>query len=212
MPNKAHLLIADIQPIVITGLQSLLKRYLPDLTSKAVLTVKDMHLSLGRGGFTHLIMDMASTGSLRLLSRLKKQYPSLQILVYSMAPRELYSRTLVQAGATVFLSKTAGEKQIRQALHQFLGKERKRKQEAKKPLQKNTELQFHRAFFMLSPNERRVLARLLKGDGVTTMANYFGVRLQTIASYKNRIFTKLGTKNLFDIKSMIELNGLQIAG
>ncbi len=68
----------------------------------------------------------------------------------------------------------------------------------------------YKAFLRLSVNELRVLGLILKGNKTKAIAVELCVKPQTIATYKTRIFNKLGTDNLFDIKKLADLYNIHL--
>ncbi|MEI9913211.1 MAG: LuxR C-terminal-related transcriptional regulator [Bacteroidota bacterium] len=53
---------------------------------------------------------------------------------------------------------------------------------------------------------------ILKGYKTKAIASDLNVTLQTIATYKVRIFKKLGTENVFDIQKLAELYSINFPG
>ncbi|MEI9913213.1 MAG: response regulator transcription factor [Bacteroidota bacterium] len=207
MNNIKNILIVEDHRIVSRGLQYLITLNFQSCVVSEVVSLEKMQLVLPAGSFTHLILDLAlgDCNAMEVLPDVIEQYPQLKVLVYSMAQEGVYGRKILQAGTSGFLSKSADEKEILRALKIFLvgGVYMS---EALKSLgsgeSRNTD---YKAFLKLSVNELRVLGLILKGNNTKAIAGQLNVRSQTIGTYKARIFTKLGTNNLFNIQKLADL-------
>jgi DNA-binding NarL/FixJ family response regulator len=61
-------------------------------------------------------------------------------------------------------------------------------------------------FSLLSDREIEVMEDLLQGLGVKEISVRFGVQPTTIATYKSRLFEKLGVTNLLELQSLVALH------
>ncbi len=66
-------------------------------------------------------------------------------------------------------------------------------------------------FQHLSITELKVLGSILKGNKTKEIVSEMNVAQQTIATYKTRIFKKLGTDNIFDIQKLAELYNINFS-
>ncbi len=165
-------------------------------------------------GFTHLILDLNldDGSSLDVLPQIIEKYPDLLILIYSMASEEMFGKKLLQFNISGFLSKKSEEGEIIQALKVFFeggmyvskNLRKLRNQLPAKQVENNI-------FESLSMNEFKVLELMLKGAKTKEIAAEFDVAQQTIATYKSRIFKKLGTDNIFEIQKLTELYNINFS-
>lgn len=61
----------------------------------------------------------------------------------------------------------------------------------------------------LSDRELSVLNYLLKGDSLKDIAVRLDVKPNTIATFKARLFDKLGVSNIIDLKNIAEINNFK---
>jgi DNA-binding NarL/FixJ family response regulator len=160
----------------------------------------DLMKELIKKKYTHLILDIIlSDGStLEVIPNIRKVYPSLNILVFSMQPAEVYGEALKQYGINYYLSKSVGEEEILHLLERFLHNEI--------PVQKSNGLSYQgNPFANLAPRELEILHYVLKGIGTKEIGETLNLKMSTISTLKNRVFEKTHTSNL---KELIELASL----
>jgi DNA-binding NarL/FixJ family response regulator len=144
-----------------------------------------------------MILDIIlSDGStLEILPNIKKIYPDLRIMVFSMQPHEVYGKALKQYGVLHYLSKTTPEEDTIRQLQRFLQNDHSSRDISKVHFPNNP-------FSALSARELEILHYVLKGLGTKEIAESLNVKMNTISTIKNRIFEKTMTANL---KELIEL-------
>jgi DNA-binding NarL/FixJ family response regulator len=54
------------------------------------------------------------------------------------------------------------------------------------------------------------MSRLLKGETVKEISSQLSLKPTTVATYKARIFEKMGVNNLMDLNNIADLNNYQI--
>jgi DNA-binding NarL/FixJ family response regulator len=160
-----------------------------------VATCNDLMKELVKNKYTHLILDIIlSDGStLEVIPNIRRVYPDLHILVFSMQPAEIYGEALKQYGINHYMSKTIGEEEMIQVLQKFLHNE--------EPVRNN--INHHdNPFTTLAPRELEILHYILKGIGTKDIADTLNLKMNTISTIKNRIFEKTTAGN---IKELMEL-------
>jgi DNA-binding NarL/FixJ family response regulator len=149
--------------------------------------------------YTHLILDIIlSDGStLEVIPNIRRVYPDLKILIFSMQPAEVYGEALKQYGIRHYLSKSSGEEEIIQMLKQFLQNE---------STERKTNGTIHsNPFSSLSPRELEILHYVLKGIGTKDIAETLNLKMNTVSTLKTRIYEKTNAGN---IKELMELASL----
>lgn len=142
-----------------------------------------------------LIVDVGLPGKsgLELIAEASAKWPSLPILVVSMADEALYARRALRAGAKGYLMKHEPPDRMLQAVHQVLaGKSFISTRLMGSILKTMPSRGIAEPAELLSPRERDIL-RLL-GDGKNTMqiAKELGISAKTVASYRDGLKQKLG--------------------
>jgi DNA-binding NarL/FixJ family response regulator len=194
---QPEILIADDHSMIRKGLKLYMQVNLGYSEITEVGSCNELMKELVKKKYTHLVLDIIlSDGStLEVIPNIKRVYPDLQILVFSMQPAEIYGEALKQYGIQYYLSKTAGEEEIISVLQKFLQNEL--------PATKPVGLQnIDNPFRLLAPRELEILHYVLKGIGTKGIAETLNLKMNTVSTIKNRIYEKTNAGN---IKELIEL-------
>ena len=208
MPSP-RILIADDHAVIRTGMKYLLARHFNDVETGEADACSSLMTVLTNGGFTHLILDMqlGDCNSMDLIPRIKEQNPELQILVYTMSPEAIYGKRLLQMGVLGFISKQEEEETLIKALNLFLHGQAYVSDELKQSLEQEhgRSMPSSNPFEELSEREMMVLRYLLQGMRVKEISNRLDLKMSTVATYKVRVFEKLGVNNLADMQRLADV-------
>jgi len=179
MPPK--ILIADDHSMIRKGLKLHIQLTLGYNDIEEVATCNDLMKELVKKKYTHLVLDIIlSDGStLEVIPNIRRVYPDLHILVFSMQPAEIYGEALKQYGINYYLSKSVGEEEMIQVLQKFLQNET--------PVRRN-DIHHH--------------DNPLKGIGTKEIGETLNLKMNTVSTIKNRIYEKTNAGN---IKELMEL-------
>jgi DNA-binding NarL/FixJ family response regulator len=147
--------------------------------------------------YTHLILDiiLSDGNSLEVIPNIRRLYPELAIMIFSMQAAEIYGEAVKQYDISYYLSKGSGEEEMLQMLQRFLKSESPSK-ENRRPQSTQT------PFSALTPRELEILHYLLKGAGTKMIGETLNLKKNTVSTMKGRIFEKTNAANL---KELIEL-------
>jgi len=180
-----------------TGLKILLQVNLGYKEIHEVSTCNALMKELIKKKYTHLILDiiLSDGNTLEVIPNIRRVYPELNIMIFSMQSAEVYGEAVKQYGINYYLPKSTGEEEMFQLLQRFLQNEA--------PLKRNPVLQNpENPFSSLSPRELEILHYLLKGLGTKEIGEMLNLKMNTVSTMKNRIFEKTNASN---IKELIEL-------
>lgn len=171
-----------------------------DITETA--SCNELMNALNRKKYTHLILDiiLPDGSTLEVIPVIRKLYPEVHTMVFSMQPPEVYGEALKQYGIKYYLSKTAGEEEILNMLKQFLNN--------KQPAPDTGETGRQNPFVTLSPRELEILHYLLKGIGTKEISELLNITMSTVSTLKNRILEKTHSKNMKDLFQLATLYNL----
>jgi two-component system, NarL family, invasion response regulator UvrY len=194
---QPSILIADDHSMIRKGLKLYMQLNLgySDITEAG--SCHDLMKELVKKKYTHLVLDIIlSDGStLEVIPNIRRVYPDMNILVFSMQPAEVYGEALKQYGIRYYLSKSSGEEEMLKVLQRFLHNE--------KPVQKASDMKFHdNPFKTLAPRELEILHYVLNGIGTKEIAEQLNLKMNTVSTLKTRIYDKTNAGN---IKELIEL-------
>jgi two-component system, NarL family, invasion response regulator UvrY len=193
---QPKIILADDHSMIRKGLKVYLQINLGYNDIAEAAACSELMKLLVKEKYTHLILDiiLADGNSLEIIPNIRRVYPDLHIMVFSMQPAEVYGEALKQYGIDYYLSKSVGEEEILQFLRTFF--------QNQTPAGKQQSLLAGNPFTTLAPRELEVLHYLLKGLGTKEISETLNLKMNTISTVKNRIFEKTRAGN---IKELIEL-------
>ena len=150
-----------------------------------------------------LDIQMPNTDTFALMELIKRKYPDLKVLVFSMSPETVYAVRFIKAGAKGFISKDAPLEEIKIAIDRVLNG-KKYFSDALQDLfaDGNDKATNSNPFNILSTREFEIASMLLKGKTITTIAEQLSLSLSTVGTHKGRIFNKLNVINLLELKEL----------
>lgn len=203
---NASFLIADDHVIVRRGLRNLLHDQFHASDVSEVSTCQELldELTLHEPHLLLLDLQLTDGSTLDHLERICAEHPGMRVLVYTMRSEAVYAQRVMALGAVGYLSKESSEEEVVRAIRYVLqGKpylsesvgehlmDKARDEEAKS-----------NPFTLLSDREISVLDDLLAGLGVKAIAQRLALQPSTVATYKARLFDKLGVTNLLDLQRL----------
>jgi DNA-binding NarL/FixJ family response regulator len=201
-------LVADDHMIVRRGLQNLIHEQFRASMVKEASSIKELHAVLKNWVPDLLILDLQMTdgSSLDHLERICKDHPEMRVLVYSMRSEAVYAQRVLALGGVGYLSKESSEEEVVRAIRRVLqGFEYVSPNAALKIMEKDQE-KIRDPFGQLSDREIAVMEDLLEGKGVKEISARLGVQPSTVATFKARLFDKLGVSNLIELQSLVVLH------
>jgi two-component system, NarL family, invasion response regulator UvrY len=193
---QPRILIADDHSMIRKGLKLQIQLTLGHADIEEVATCNELMNELVKKKYTHLVLDiiLSDGNTLEVIPNIRRVYPQLQILVFSMQPAEIYGEALKQYGINYYLSKSLGDEEIITMLQRFLQNETPVRQ---------TSIQYQdNPFKTLAPRELEILHYVLKGIGTKEIGETLNLKMNTVSTMKNRIYEKTNAGN---IKELIEL-------
>jgi DNA-binding NarL/FixJ family response regulator len=191
-----RILIADDHSMIRKGLKLNIQLTLGYTDIEEVATCNELMKELVKKKYTHLILDiiLSDGNTLEVIPNIRRVYPDLQVLVFSMQPAEIYGEALKQYGINYYLSKSVGDEEIILMLQKFIQNET--------PVRTNNIHHHDNPFTTLAPRELEILHYILKGIGTKEISETLNLKMNTVSTIKNRIFEKTTAGN---IKELMEL-------
>lgn len=197
---EPRILITDDHSIIRKGLKLFLQLNLGYSDISEAGTCHELMRELMKKQYTHLILDiiLSDGSSLEVIPNIRKLYPQLKIIIFSMQPAEVYKEAVRRFGVRHYLSKTVAEDDMQEALQDFFNeKEEAENGPALSPGQN--------PFTGLAPRELEILHYLLKGMRTKEIAENINLKMNTVSTLKARIYAKTNAGNL---KELLELASL----
>jgi two-component system invasion response regulator UvrY len=197
-----QILIVDSHPIVRTGLESLLNSK-PDLKVVGSLSSGIEIFEFVRHNDVDVIIsevDLPELNGITALRAIKKEHKSINVLMLSQQPEEIYAISTLKAGASGYLNKTASVEAIEAAVRKIHSGEISLSEKMDKHLHyEDTRKIRSRLFKKLSTREVEVLKLLSIGRKNKEIAKELDINEKTVSTYKSRLFKKLNVTNIVDL-------------
>ena len=197
---QPSILIADDHSMIRKGLKVFIQLNLGYDDVHEVTTCNGLMKELVKKKYTHLVLDiiLSDGNTLEVIPNIRRVYPDMNVLIFSMQPADIYGEAVKQFGIKYYLPKTASEEEMQKMLMQFL--------QNKMPLKKPAVLQNPgNPFIALSPRELEVLHYVLKGTGTKEIGDLLNLKMNTVSTLKNRIFEKTSTSNITELLELATL-------
>lgn len=206
MKDTKIILLADDHVIIRRGFKALIENNLGSANWIETDNVGEILQVLQEKPITHMVLDMQLLNSniMDILSQILNDYNHIPVLIYTMSSEEIYGPRLMKMGVSGFLSKQSDEAETIHAMKLFLNGEtyfsaRVRAITTEKGMKKLNPM------MQLSERELSVMGYLLQGLSVKEISLKLEIRATTTATYKARIFDKLGVNNLIELKNLVEI-------
>lgn len=144
--------------------------------------------------------DMPEKSGLDTLIELKNDRPGLPVIILSIFPEDHYGTRFLKAGAAGYLGKASASDQLVNAIRavarggKFISPELAGKLVSE--LNRETEKLPHET---LTDREFQVFHLLVAGKKLKAIADELCLSINTVSTYKTRIFEKMGMKNIADL-------------
>ncbi len=152
---------------------------------------------------THIILDVvfADGTCLEIVPIIRKLYPEVKIMIFSMQPVDIYADAFRQYDIYYYLTKSSNEEEISSCIKGFFNNE-------PYPNKVKTSSVKNNPFSTLAPRELEILHYLLNGYKTNDIASTLNLSNSTVSTFKKRIFDKTGTTSLSQLFEIASVNSL----
>ena len=206
---QGSVLILDDHVIIRRGLRNLISSRMPQLLVEDCSSLETLMDRLSVPPLPDMIvldLQLADGNAMERIDELITTYPSVRLLVYSMSPERIYAQRVLAMGCAGYVNKDSSEDEVIRAVQSVLAGGIHMGSELETRLMEQarlggTELTTS-PFDLLSGQELRVLNDLLAGIGVKEISTRMNLGVSTVATYKARLFEKLGVTNLMQMQAL----------
>ncbi|MCW0504458.1 MULTISPECIES: response regulator [Aeromonas] len=194
------IILADDHPLILTGIRSLIAHNQPGCEVVAEAhQVSELLNTLQQHSCDLLITDFSMPGDersdgLTMIQQLKRDYPTLPILVLTQIHNAGILQSLLQLGVSGILLKKAVISELSDAIrqilsgHSYIGG-------SVKNLLAEAGLDHQTGLVQLTPKESEVVRLLAGGMSVTQVAEYLHRSVKTISTQKKSAMLRLGLQS-----------------
>src|SRR5688572_30675035 len=185
-----RVLLVDDHPVVRQGISRILAAQIGDLalaeavdgtTALDELRERPPHLVL-------LDLSMPGDNGLSLLRKIRREFPSIPVMIVSMHPADQFGQRALQAGAVGYVAKDSDPQEVVTAVRTALAGGRYIPLELEEAARAEGERPPHGA---LSDREYQVLRMIGAGRTVSEIGTELGLSVKTVSTYRTRILEKL---------------------
>lgn len=206
--------VVDDHTIIRRGLRNLISARIPNVTVKDLVGLDDLMLSLKHPPRPELLildLQLNDGNAMDRIEELLLRYAPMRVLVYSMNPERIYAQRVIAMGCSGYLSKDASEDEVIKAVQVALDggtylsfeSEMRQLELGGRPDGGPDRSPFDR----LSGREIRVVDEMLTGAGVKEISVRMKIGITTVATYKARLFDKLGIDNAMELQALARAHG-----
>lgn len=205
-----HIVIVDDHVAIRLGIKYFIQNWMPSTIVSFAEDFDEFMTILSSRQVDIVLLDINIPGgnNIQMIKSTKSKQRRIKILIFSAYDETVYALRYLDAGADGYLQKDKGEEHITEALNtiyrggKYLGNEvreyllQRRFDPRRNPLEH------------LSSREMEVCHLLVNGMGVSEIANSLGLHTSTIATYKKKIYEKLGVRNVTGLLDTFKLHSL----
>jgi len=215
--NDIRVLIGDDHRIVREGLKQMLgdlSNGLPSMTVRAEAQTGPEVLAAvqelgGSEGLDVVLLDIAMPGrdGLDVLQVLRKDWPTLPVLMLSTYPEKQYAVRCIKLGASGYLNKSADADDMVSAVRKVAAGGLYVSAGTAEALAAAVGRNVGQGPEQLSHREHQVYRLLSTGHSVSEIGAQLGLAPNTVSTYRARILEKTGTKNDVELALYAERHG-----
>ncbi|PIP38690.1 MAG: DNA-binding response regulator [Desulfobacterales bacterium CG23_combo_of_CG06-09_8_20_14_all_51_8] len=192
------IIIADDHSIVREGMKLIISEIRDMTVCDEASNGNDLIEKVLQNQYDVAVLDISMPGPeiLDIIKQIKKEKPSIRILILSMHPEEQYAVRVLKAGASGYLSKETAPAELVKAIRKVSS--------GKKYI--SPYFAENLADFLLSDNEKpvhttlsdreyQVMCKIAAGEPVKDIARELCLSDKTISTYRSRILQKMNMTN-----------------
>ena len=206
-----QILIVDDQELVRTGLRHILEKCSDIGTIAEVSTGEDAIALCREFKPDCILLDVSLPGlsAFEITNRLHRLRRKAGIVILAVHAKSPFPTRLLEAGASAYLTKDCESSELLMAVRKVASGERYIGVEAAKQLALSMfPGTADSPFDELSAREMEVMLKLTEGNRIPDIASLMCLSPKTVATYKYRIYDKLGTRSEVDLVRMAIRYGL----
>jgi DNA-binding NarL/FixJ family response regulator len=204
-----HVLIVDDHTIIRRGIRNLLTQRYPDVRVSDAGSIRETRKILNSEQPCLMILDLllSDGNAMDHLDEWRELRPGTKVLVYSMTSEMLYARRVIGLGCSGFLSKDTPEEELIKAINTIYHGQ-VYVSDTLAPYYRNGRFEEggDDPFNQLSDREIRVAQDIVSGFGIKEISQRLNISPSTVATYKSRLFDKLGATTELELQRLAEIH------
>jgi two-component system, NarL family, invasion response regulator UvrY len=197
-----RILLVDDHPVVRQGIKQVLSSAFDPAHVGEAANAEEGLNEVRSTEWDVLVLDLTlpGTSGLDLLKDLRRERPTLPVLVLSMHPPDQFARRAINAGASGYLSKDTSPSELVKAVGEVIaGRRYVNPAVIQEPSAGEETSQAQRPHELLSDREYQVLRMIASGLTVTQVAARLSLSVKTISTYRMRVLEKMQMKTTAEL-------------
>ena len=191
-----RILLVDDHPVVRQGIKQVLTgAFHPALVGEASNAAEGM-TEIKSTDWDVMVLDLSlpGTSGLDLLKDLRRERPTLPVLVLSMHSPDQFARRAMNAGASGYLTKDSNPTELVKAISEVIAGRRYLNPAVVQEMTANPQPERGRPHEALSDREYQVLRMIASGLTVSQVAIRLSLSVKTVSTYRARVLEKMSMK------------------
>ena len=209
-----RVVLIDDHALVRTGLRMILQQH-PDMDIVGEAENGEQGFKLIRQlqpDIALVDVHMPGYSGIELTERVRRAKLETRIVILTIANEAPFPRRLLNAGASAYLTKGCPAEELVKGVRRVADGQRYLGADIAQQLALQNERDAESPFTELSARELEVAMMLAQGLGAQIIAARLNLSAKTIATYKYRVFEKLGIQNVVALAHLVTLHGLADIG
>jgi DNA-binding NarL/FixJ family response regulator len=204
-------LIADDHAIVRRGLRQILAETADIVVAGEAATAPEVLQAVRAERWDAVILDVSLPGGsgMDLLGDIRRDRPSLPVLILTVYSEDQYAVRAIRAGAAGFLTKEAAPERLVEAVRKIASGGRYVSPEVAEKLASFVSANDHSPpHERLSNREFEILKMIASGKTVSQIADTLVLSVKTVSTHRTRMLKKMGMKTNAELTHYAVRNGL----
>ena len=213
-PYQMNLLIIEDRPLLLTGLEMMIRQITPQakiytaatvLAGLDILNARDIKLMIFNN-------EVCGKASITRLKKIRRTYQEMAILLITECDEKIYAISYIKAGADGFLFRKATTEEFERAIKIVInGKKYVSSTIQQLILQRTVNNPFSglSPIQSLSARQKQIMDLLIERKSHAEIGELLNIKEISVTGYMYRIYEKLGVKNLNDLIIKVEVLELE---
>lgn len=211
-----NILIVDDHPVVQMGMQSFMEKHrlfkncdVAGTGKEAVQFIKKHKGDTGYYQMAIVDINLPDYEALALVKFMMDNAPEMHIMMFSMEPPRLYVKRLINMGVKGFLNKTSPDDELLFAIKSIkAGRTYFSSDIMTEIVNSGEEDEINNVTKDLSDRESEILSLMIRGKSHSEICEFLNLHKSSVATYRTRIFKKLGVNTNFELYQWALAEGL----
>lgn len=211
--NGPHIVVGDDHPLVLAALGASLQQFFPGASIRGASAVEEViaQVSKSQHSVDLVLLDLNMPGNAGFagLLLLLASFPGIPVAILSAQETPATIRKAITLGAAGYIPKTSSLTTMAEAIENMLDGHVWLPQNVSRVEQpeSDSEIEVARRLAELSPQQLRILARLVEGKLNKQIASDLGIAEQTVKSHVSTILRKLNVLTRTEAAILVERCG-----